>query len=119
MKVYVITKGEYSDYSICGVSLDREEAENIAKKCTDRYSEAEVEEYDTDDNAVILKYDKFFYCKEYDDGMDAEEKGIDSVRCLNVVDMWDGVFVNAENEEMAIKKASDILARHYAIKNDL
>ena len=31
MKVYVVTKGEYSDYHICCVCLDRETAERRAR----------------------------------------------------------------------------------------
>lgn len=30
MKVYVITKGIYSDYHICGVALDKERANRLA-----------------------------------------------------------------------------------------
>lgn len=55
MKVYVITQGEYSDYCIRAVSLDKNDAE---KKCAllnrdvmcDEY--CEIEEYDTDDMVV-------------------------------------------------------------------
>ena len=53
MKVYVITKGEYSDYHICCVCLDRETAEKKAKMFENRYDgeydKPEIEEYDTDD----------------------------------------------------------------------
>lgn len=55
MKVFLITRGEYSDYGVCAVSLDREDAE---RKCAllnrdamcDEY--CEIEEYDTDDMVV-------------------------------------------------------------------
>lgn len=55
MKVYVITRGEYSDYGICAVSLDKDDAE---RKCAllnrnvycGEY--CEIEEYDTDDMTV-------------------------------------------------------------------
>lgn len=55
MKVYVITRGEYSDYGICAVSLDKDDAE---RKCATlnrnvRCGEyCEIEEYDTDDMTV-------------------------------------------------------------------
>jgi hypothetical protein len=48
MKVYVITKGNYSDYHICAVTLDEQEAERLRKVYNDSYDEAVVEEYDTD-----------------------------------------------------------------------
>ncbi len=55
MKVYVITQGEYSDYGICAVSLDKGDAE---RKCALLNRNArngeycEIEEYDTDDTVV-------------------------------------------------------------------
>lgn len=55
MKVFVITQGEYSDYGICAVSLDKDDAE---RKCALLNRNArngeycEIEEYDTDDMVV-------------------------------------------------------------------
>lgn len=53
MKVYVITSGEYSEYSILAVSLSREKAELICAmlNSTERYYSdvAIIEEYDTDE----------------------------------------------------------------------
>ena len=48
MKIYVITKGCYSDYHICAVATDPEQAEKLAKIFSDRYDEADVEEFDTE-----------------------------------------------------------------------
>lgn len=50
MKVYVITQGSYSDYHICAVAIDPEQAEKLAKIYSDRYYTAEVEEYDTEEH---------------------------------------------------------------------
>lgn len=55
MKVFIITQGEYSDYGIRAVSLDKDDAE---RKCAllnrnERYGEyCEIEEYDTEDMVV-------------------------------------------------------------------
>lgn len=55
MKVYVITQGEYSDYGVRAVSLDKDDAE---RKCALLNRDArcgeycEIEEYDTDDMIV-------------------------------------------------------------------
>lgn len=55
MKVFIITQGEYSDYSIRAVSLDKDDAErkcallNRNVRCGDY---CEIEEYDTDDIVV-------------------------------------------------------------------
>lgn len=48
MTVYVITKGCYSDYHICTVTLDKNKAEKLAKMYSDSYDNARVEEYETD-----------------------------------------------------------------------
>jgi hypothetical protein len=46
MKIYVVTKGVYSDYGIITATLDRERAEKIAKRYSDQWYEAEVEVYE-------------------------------------------------------------------------
>ena len=45
MKVYVLTEGEYSDYHIAAVKLDKEEEDRLALVHLDW----EIEEFDTDD----------------------------------------------------------------------
>lgn len=55
MKVYVITKGKYSDYHICGVATDKETAEKLRVLNTDKWDKADVEEFDTDDGVKDLE----------------------------------------------------------------
>lgn len=57
MKVYVITAGVYSDYHICCVCIDRETAERRKKLFSDKYEEAEIEEFDTDEYEEFVKVD--------------------------------------------------------------
>lgn len=57
MKVYVITAGVYSDYHICCVCIDRETAERRKKLFSDKYEEAEIEEFDTDEYEEFIKVD--------------------------------------------------------------
>ena len=47
-KVYVITKGCYSDYRIEGVASTKSLAEKMAYLFSDRYEEADIEEYELD-----------------------------------------------------------------------
>ncbi len=51
MKVYVVTSGEYSDYHIVAVFIDRDLAYRYAtvRKLEDRWDDYNVEIYDTDD----------------------------------------------------------------------
>ena len=48
-KVYIVTAGIYSDYHICAASLDKEHAEILAEKYTDRFDKAVIEEYELDE----------------------------------------------------------------------
>lgn len=73
MKVYVITQGEYSDYYIRAVSLDKDDAErkcallNRNARC-DEY--CEIEEYDTEDMVVDTNEGvkkKFYMSTSYDE----------------------------------------------------
>lgn len=59
MKVYVVTSGSYSDYSINRVFLDKEKAEKYVDMCED----SEIEEYETDDDKEIneIKYVRIYY----------------------------------------------------------
>lgn len=45
-KVYIVTKGEYSDYHIMAAFANKSTAEEFAKKATGPYDEARVETYD-------------------------------------------------------------------------
>lgn len=70
MKVYIVTSGEYSDYQIEKVFLDKAKAEEYSKKATtDHYGESyDVEEFDTDDNMDMsrMPYQVKFYNGEWD-----------------------------------------------------
>ena len=50
MTVYVITKGDYSDYHICAVATDKKKAEILKKAFDDKdgWGEARIETYETD-----------------------------------------------------------------------
>lgn len=120
MKVYIITKGEYSDYHICAVATDKEKAEALREKFSDHYDNAEIEEYDTDDYGEILRYKSLYFCAYYNNSDDIV---VERNQC------WDYpfndykvretkyglmVYVNADDYEMALKKASDKFAQYRA-----
>ena len=52
MKLYAVTKGDYSNYHIITLTQDRETAKKIAKRFSDEYNVAKVEEYE--DGKIIL-----------------------------------------------------------------
>ena len=55
MKVYVVTKGDYSSYRILKVFLDKKKAEEYAKYSSSSWEKAVVETYDTNDENFQIK----------------------------------------------------------------
>lgn len=129
MKVYVVTKGEYSDYHICAVTTDEETAKKLAEKYADSYDDTWVEEYDTDHAEMALAKKKIFFCSfDPDDStIEVDDRGDRG--------SWEGikpshfivsgnrkylyVYVNADTEEEALKIASDKFAKYRAEKMNL
>lgn len=68
MIVYVITKGEYSDYGICGVAIDKKRAERIRDFVSDGCYQAEIEEYDTDNFKQLEDGKKAYDVTIHDNG---------------------------------------------------
>lgn len=127
MKVYVITSGEYSDYGIRAVTLDKEQAELLRARYSDGWDEAHIEEYETDNYKIEVSedYKPMWVVDFYFDG---------DIRRCNIVAIgkykhgyirkgaWDvtpKVFVEAEDEEHAKKIAKDIYMKWLAEQNDL
>lgn len=123
MKVYVITKGCYSDYHICAVETDKEKAKLLAQRFSSSYEKAEIEEWDTDANPDIYE-SKYCYSCFYHE----KDKKISVLRGESF-DYYDGipsiapygcfVKVAANDDETAMKKASDIFAKFRAERMDL
>lgn len=117
MKVYVITKGSYSDYSIYGVSLDKQKAEVLRKYFSDKYDEGMIEEYDTDLFEPLYTGKKpyeIYYCNNGTRHcylMTYDMYAFNSKICK---DRAGGYTVNvwAEDEEHALKIADDKLAEY-------
>lgn len=122
-KVYIVTSGDYSDYHICAASLDKERAEILAEKYTDRFDDAEVEEYELDEFFEEAKQGYFWYwcwCK-IENGMfgQVEVRQLDSygtdvvgkvVKSLRHEQLF--VDVLAENDEHARKIAAEKFATY-------
>lgn len=126
MKVYVITCGEYSDYQICAVTLDKEQAELLKASYSDNWDEACIEEFDTDDYKIEVGSD-------YKPMWLVEFSGAQIIRCYTVAhenykhgkiyrNKWDGrvrTFVEAKDEEHAKKIAKDMYIKWLAEQNNL
>lgn len=57
MRVYIVTEGAYSDYSIQDVFLSREKAAAYVKANEGRWDDYYIEEYDTSDDKIETTQD--------------------------------------------------------------
>lgn len=132
MKVYVITKGAYSDYHICGVATDKKKAEILRKAFSNICDKAEIETYETDQ--FITEIESGF--KLYDCALkDGEDLSISTylygLDCLDYMTDSDfrvrrfskgwcapgyGIKVWAKDEDHARKIAADKIAEYKARK---
>jgi hypothetical protein len=104
MKVYVVTRGEYSDYSIEKVFLDKEKAEKYAElyEKTNRYADnVNVEEYTIfDDSFDCNLTEPNTYYAQYIDletgrlGWYGKEKCISSAKSFYVIES-DGIMARS------------------------
>ena len=129
MKIYIITKGDYSAYHICAVSTDKKKVETLRKAFSDSWDEARIETYETD--KFLTEIENGF--KLYDCAM--KENGDMSITTfesnLDYIDSADfkvgkyekgymapgyGVYVWAKDKEHARKIAADKIAEFKAKK---
>lgn len=123
MKVYVITKGIYSDYRICAVALDKDKAEILRKAFSDSWEEAEIETYETDQFITEIEAGlKIYQCVMNDNGLSAYERDYEYADdiCFNKVNKTNhrittySVYVWAKDEDSALKIAADKIAEYKA-----
>lgn len=116
MKVYVITKGSYSDYSIYGVTVNPYDAEMMRKYFSDEWDEAQIEEYDTNDYKPIHEGKTQYHVYFRSDGTIYCHKTCCVYEIVNRIrkDRSGGyeICVWAVDEEHAIKIAQDKLAEY-------
>lgn len=131
MTVYIITKGEYSDYHICAVATTQERAEQLKKMYSDSYDEANIEEYETDIPSNIYYNDtptlywrvafkdngELQYVESYYDSAEAQLQVKE--RCWSFQPSICVLGIIAETREKAIKIACDRRAKFLAEKFNL
>lgn len=115
MKIYAITKGEYSDYHICALTIDKAKAERLAKIYSDSWRKASISTFDDGEyNDEVLGF--YLVWTGFDD---ASFQGIFNQKTHReeIKDLGGGsyqVYVSAEDEDHAKKKAYDMLAKYKA-----
>lgn len=130
MKVYVITEGDYSDYHIIGVTLDKATAMKYVELHTseDDYFIPRIEEYDSDTISYISKEDMLGWLLSVNrEGLvkcDRSDLPIHYPDCLNKAERWGKsakewryvAYVSAENKDKACKIGLDLIAQFKAKK---
>lgn len=126
MKIYIITKGDYSSYHICAVSTDKKKAETLRKAFSDSWDEAQIETYESDEFLTEIENGfKLYDCAIKEDGdmsITTFESSIDYIDSSNFkvkkYKMAPGycVYVWAKDKEHARKIAADKIAEFKAKK---
>lgn len=121
MKIYIVTKGIYSDYHIICATPDKEQAERAVKLFSDMWDIAGIEEFDSDDIKAIpddtcewvvefTHHNHELYSIEQN-----KEKHIFHNNCYyNEFYKRYVVHVNAKDEDHAVKIARDEFTRYLA-----
>lgn len=119
MKIYVVTKGSYSDYHIITATTDKIQAKKIADKFSSEWDEAKVEIYD--DAEIYLK--KMWFVRfDANGNVNELREDVSEYSYVEVnkpsFDAAKGVFVHvcADDSISAIKIASEKRAEFLAKK---
>lgn len=127
MKIYVVTTGEYSEYRIDSVFLDKHKAEIYCAKNNVRRDDYRIEEYESDDDEIEGEIDIAWKYEIREGDRNAWGTIVHySYRCLNEVtesnyrsELTATVYLRAENDEKALKIARDMFAQYKAEKEGL
>ena len=110
MKIYIITKGEYSDYHSCNTTTNYKKAKRYKEAYSDYWGEACIEVYEDGENG------KENYCWVYNPISNTAE--ISDYNVEEIIRKVEGkirsVYVYAPDEKHAIKKAQDMIAKYKA-----
>jgi len=122
-KVYVITKGNYSDYHICAVTLDEKHAEKLVKLYSDRFDEADIEEYTLNEAIERAVYGVVFNADGVCRGVELNDSICEDGLVETVYTLNEGplkiYWVEAADEDHAMKIAQDRYARDKAKKEGI
>lgn len=123
-KIYVVTKGTYSGYHIITATTDKKLANEIAKRFDGQFSESRTRVETYENAEIYLKPIWIVYFDSFgnvDDIIRAE--GADCYQDVGNYDIIHSglgyVYVQADNEEHAIKIASEKRAEFLARKTGI
>lgn len=101
MKVYVITKGQYSDYHICAVTTNPDDAEILKRKfMSGGWGATNIEEYDTDNYNDILANKKLY--------------SIHFAKNGDIINAFENDDIDYVSDKISIYKDNECLVRAFA-----
>lgn len=114
MKIYAITRGHYSSYEICALTVSKEKAEKLRKLYSDNWYDANIEEFeDGDDEHLRLCWNVVDAGKKITVSPEVcSEREI--IFKDNVTGRVTGAFVYGKDTEHAIKRYYDLVAEYKA-----
>ena len=126
MKLYAVTKGDYSDYHIITLTADKEAAKKIAKMFSDgEYDKAKVEEYE--DGKIILGK-KLYFVRVVDGNVDDVSEDFSDYYLFDTSVFWGHrnrgkdiyyTHVLTDTAEKAEKIGKDRIMKYIAEKENL
>lgn len=130
MKIYVITKGVYSDYHTVAATTDLETAKKLAERFTDRYDDARIEEFDEASPVILPMWLVSFYqdgsVKMCEKRSPSDSYAYSHLNACSTMNDWNKpntqyitVYVEADTQERAIKIAAEKRAEYLAQKEGM
>ena len=113
MKIYAITKGIYSDYHICALTVNKEKAEYLKKIYTDKWNEADIEIYEDGEGSEL---NLFYFCDQNGCNPKIRDYAENERVAVDRFGKIYGVYLYAKDESHAEKKAQDMIAEYKANK---
>lgn len=106
MKIYIVTKGSYSDYHICAIFSTEEKAQRLVDSLNRRWNTPCIEEYEIDAVEIPKGY-KNYFVRMTKEGSVLEQNISDSTYFMNETgfDINQNIFSYqfAEDETHAVK----------------
>lgn len=116
MKIYAITKGTYSDYHICALTLDKEKAGRLKKVYSDSWGEAIIEVFEDGEGSEL---NLFWFCNQNGHNPQLWEYPENEHVAVDRHGKIYGVYLYAKDEMHAEKKAHDMIAEYKAKKANI
>ena len=120
MKIYVITKGEYSSYHIVGATSSKSDAKKIKKLHDNRFCEVRIEVYEDSFEKSLPIYEVFSDKDTNHIEINRQDVPTYSIKKMGVIQETPSGYIfdiQAENSKIAKKIFFDALAQHKA-KNE-